>query len=75
LYNVITKKENKQLSLFEQNMDIFYTIITKNANDSVSHIHNRMPLIFSGDEIYEWMNGQNITDLMKTDHRLQGEPT
>ena len=70
LYNVITKKENKQLSLFEQNMDIFYTIITKNANDSVSHIHNRMPLIFSGDEIYEWMNGQNITELIKTDHNL-----
>ena len=73
LYNVVTNKENKQLSLFESNMDIFYTIITRNANDSVSHIHSRMPLIFNRDEMHEWMNGQNINELMGTDHTIFGE--
>ena len=73
LYNVVTNKDNKQLSMFESNMDIFYTIITRNANDSVSHIHNRMPLIFNRDEMQEWLTGQNIDDLMETDHNLSDE--
>lgn len=73
LYNVVTNKENKQLSLFESNMDIFYTIITRNANESVSHIHNRMPLIFNKDEMDEWLKGQNINKLIETDHMLHGE--
>lgn len=74
LYNVVTNKENKQLSLFE-NMDIFYTIITRNANESVSNIHSRMPLVFNNEEMHEWINGQNIDELMKTDHNLFGEIT
>lgn len=73
LYNIVTNKENKQLSLFEPNMDIFYTIITRNANESVSHIHNRMPLIFNRDEMQEWLTGQNIDDLMETVHNLSDE--
>ncbi len=75
LYDVVTNKENKQLSLFESNMDIFYTIITRNANNSVSHIHNRMPLIFNKEEKNEWLNGQDIERLMKTEHMLFSEIT
>lgn len=73
LYNVVTNKENKQLSLFESNKDIFYTIITRKANDSVSHIHNRMPLIFNNNEINEWLNGQNIDELLEISHTIFGE--
>ena len=74
LCNVVTNKENKQLSLFETT-DIFYTVITRNANKSVSHIHSRMPLVFNNEEMHEWINGQSIDELMKTDHNLFGKIT
>ncbi|MDF2678562.1 MAG: hypothetical protein K0Q97_2915, partial [Bacillota bacterium] len=49
LYNIVPKQKSEQMSMFEtdeNDTDIFYTIITKDANSSVSHIHHRMPLIF-----------------------------
>lgn len=73
LYKVHTNKDNKQLSLFESNMDIFYTIITRSANASVAHIHKRMPLIFNRNEMHEWLRGQNTDELMETDHELSAE--
>ena len=75
LYNLVTDKENKQISLFESNRDIYYTIITRQANSSVSHIHSRMPLIFNRDEMDEWLRGHDIDDLLKADHQLKGEVT
>jgi putative SOS response-associated peptidase YedK len=74
LYNIAANK-NKQLSLFDENIDIYYTIITRNSNDSVSHIHSRMPLIFSIEEMNEWLRGQSIDELMKCEHMLTGEIT
>ncbi|MDD3752078.1 MAG: SOS response-associated peptidase, partial [Tissierellia bacterium] len=56
LYNIITDTNN-QLSLFDEKIDIYYTIITRNSNDSVSHIHSRMPLIFNIEEINKWLKG------------------
>ena len=75
LFDIITNKENKQLSLFESNMDIFFTIITRNANESISHIHDRMPLIFNKDEMQDWINGQNINKLIESDHILYSKIT
>ena len=74
LYNIITDTNN-QLSLFDEKKDIYYTIITRNSNDSVSHIHSRMPLIFNIEEINKWLKGQSINELMKSDHMLTGEIT
>ncbi|NLB32612.1 MAG: SOS response-associated peptidase [Tissierellia bacterium] len=75
LYNVVPNKESKQLSLFESNTDIFYTIITRHANESVSHIHNIMPLIFNKDEMQNWLSGQDINKLIENDHMLYSEIT
>ena len=33
-----------------------YTIITKKADEEISHIHNRMPLIIDFDRIDDWIN-------------------
>lgn len=74
LYNIITDTNN-QLSLFDEKIDIYYTIITRNSNDSVSHIHSRMPLIFNIEEINKWLKGQSINELMKSNHMLTGEIT
>lgn len=74
LYNIITDTNN-QLSLFDEKIDIYYTIITRNSNDSVSHIHSRMPLIFNIEEINKWLKGQSINELMKSDNMLTGEIT
>jgi len=68
LYNEITINENnKQISLFDNNTiqkHIFFTIITKDANSSVSPIHNRMPLIFDKHEKDYWLNGGNMMELV-----------
>lgn len=69
LYNVIPKHEEKQLSLFDNTEeDIFYTIITKEAESSVSHIHHRMPLIFDKNEIDDWLYGKNINEMISTNN-------
>lgn len=47
----------------------------RNADISVSHIHNRMPLIFNNEEMHKWMEGQNIDELMETVHNLFGKIT
>ncbi|MBP7222971.1 MAG: SOS response-associated peptidase [Sedimentibacter sp.] len=74
LYNIITDK-NKQLSLFDESMDIYYTIITRSANDSVSRVHSRMPLVFDVEEMNEWLKGKNIDELLKANHKLFSEKT
>lgn len=73
LYDVVSNKDNKQMSMFDLSKDIYYTIITRNANDSLSHIHKRMPLIFNPDEMYDWLFGQNINDLIEANHELFGQ--
>lgn len=73
LYNAVTNKDNKQLSLFDTSIDIYYTIITRSANSSLSNIHNRMPLVFNNDEMQAWLNGQDTKKLVKADHIMFGE--
>ena len=71
LYSVVKNHENKQLSLFNENpIDIYYTIITKEANFSVSQIHNRMPLIFDQREMYDYLEGRSITELAKKNNAV-----
>lgn len=70
LYNIVPKHKSDQISMFdtcenEKDVDIFYTIITKEANSSVSYIHDRMPLIFDKLEIDEWFSGKSIDELIK----------
>ncbi|MFA9422500.1 MAG: SOS response-associated peptidase family protein [Sedimentibacter sp.] len=66
LFSVVQNQKNKQFSFFDENqMDIYYTIITKEANLSVTQIHNRMPLIFDKHEMNDYLNGKSITQLTK----------
>lgn len=65
--------KNEQLSLFDDNSikkHIYFTIITKNANFSVSPIHDRMPLIFNNHECDCWLEGENIEKLISTNNFL-----
>ena len=64
LYNVV-RHDHKQMSLFDENeTDIYYTIITKNAHPSLSYIHSRMPLIFNLSSMNDYLNGRSIKDLL-----------
>lgn len=74
LYNVVPKHKQEQLSLFETNdLDIYYTIITKEADFSVNHIHDRMPVIFEYNEIDDWLKGKSINDMFKNNIELTCE--
>lgn len=74
LYNVVPKHKQEQLSLFDSNdLDIYYTIITKEADISVNHIHNRMPVIFEYDEIDDWLKGKSVNDMFKDNIELMSE--
>jgi len=67
LYNTYRYNDREQLSLFDEKEDKEYTaftIITKEANSSVSNIHDRMPLIFSKEEMQYYLNGENIDFLL-----------
>lgn len=71
LYSIVPKQKTEQLSFFDTNdLDIYYTIITKDADSSVSHIHNRMPVIFDNNDTNDWLSGKNINDLVKTNNEL-----
>ena len=39
-----------------------YTIITTQPAKSISHIHNRMPVILKFDEIDDWINANNLLE-------------
>jgi putative SOS response-associated peptidase YedK len=74
LYNVVPKQKQEQLSLFDSNdLDIYYTIITKEADISVNHIHDRMPVIFEYNEIDDWLKGKSINDMYKDNIELMSE--
>lgn len=71
LYNIIPKHNTDQLSLFDTNdLDIYYTIITKDADSSVSHIHNRMPVIFDNNDMNDWLSGKSINNMVKNNNEL-----
>ena len=40
-----------------------YTIITKKADEKISHIHDRMPLIIDFDRIDDWININSLIEL------------
>lgn len=72
LYNIVQRHDSKQLSLFNANDmgDIYYTIITKESNNSVLHIHDRMPLIFDKAEMTDWLNGKNIMESIGNNNHM-----
>jgi len=43
-----------------------FTIITTEANDSVSDIHDRMPLLLEQDKLVLWLTDQNYADSLLT---------
>lgn len=51
IYNVFHDKDGKAYEAF--------TILTTAANDSMKHIHERMPVIIPRDKEYIWLNGNN----------------
>lgn len=54
----------EQLSLFDNNIEqVSYVIITRNANEYMEGIHNRMPLIFTGEEMKKWLRGESVNSL------------
>jgi len=64
LYNSFNNQK-KQLSLFDDTEDtIQFTIITKEANPSVSNIHDRMPLIFNKKEMEDYLKGKDLYELL-----------
>lgn len=56
--------ENNQINLFNPQAELNYTIITKDANESVKDIHSRMPVIFSKTEMKEWLDGESTDNLL-----------
>lgn len=71
LYNIFEDKHsNEQLSLFSKPLSnmLQYTIITKDANESVSFVHDRMPLIFNKEEMYAWLHGENLNNLLHSNN-------
>lgn len=76
LYNVVPKHKEEQLSIFNSNSneyDMFYTILTKDADKSISHIHNRMPVIFDKLEISDWLEGKSINEMHNKEIELESE--
>lgn len=58
MYNISTS-ENKQISMFDENTctktELLFTILTKDASQSIKQIHDRMPVIISQEEIKNWL--------------------
>lgn len=66
LYNNFYDKKYEQLSIFDANNKDYtaFTIITKEANSYVSNIHDRMPLIFTKEEMQAWLHGEDLKYLL-----------
>lgn len=76
LFNIVPKDKQGQLSMFDASSneyDMFYTIITKDADRSISHIHNRMPVIFDNQELGDWLNGREINEMLHAEIELESE--
>jgi len=54
LYNVFVDQENHKTYQF--------TLLTKDANESVREIHHRMPVIIKKEDTEEWLFSKNIKD-------------
>ena len=64
LYNAYHPK-SEQISLFDTNKEqLSYVIITKDANEHMAGIHDRMPLIFEKSEMKRWLRGENVNTLV-----------
>ena len=47
---------------------LYYSLITTEANESVSPIHSRMPLILSKEQLYSWVTDVNFAnEMLKTE--------
>jgi len=64
LYNTYYQN-SEQISLFDTNMEqISYVIITRDANEHMAGIHDRMPLIFTKTEMERWLQGKDVNTLL-----------
>ncbi len=71
LYNSFSDKYT-QLSLWDKKVDLDYlafTIITKEANEYLSNIHHRMPLILNKKEAEGWLKGEDIANVKSDDEK------
>ena len=42
-----------------------FAILTKESQEDISHIHNRMPVILDSGDIDDWLNGQDLQKMVK----------
>lgn len=64
LFNTFHDKA-EQLSIFGTDKEQpSYVIITKDANEYMSDIHDRMPLIFTREEMHFWLQGRDLQELL-----------
>jgi putative SOS response-associated peptidase YedK len=45
-----------------------YTIITTDANDTMAHLHNRMPVILRPEDYSDWLSADDPRELLKPCH-------
>lgn len=70
LFNTFQDK-SEQLSLFDKDGEqLSYVILTKDANECMAGIHDRMPLIFSENEIQYWMKGGSLNELLHSNNTV-----
>lgn len=43
-----------------------FAILTKESQDDISHIHNRMPVILDTEDIDDWLNGKDLHKMVKS---------
>ena len=66
LFNTFQNK-SKQISLFDTDKEqLSYVIVTKDANDHMVGVHERMPLIFAKLEMEKWLLGEDLDVLLSS---------
>lgn len=59
------KEDQKQVSLFDRpKSKLRFTILTKDADEVVSMIHSRMPLLLDRDGVLAWLSGTSLVSVM-----------
>lgn len=70
LFNTFNDK-SEQLSLFDSNKEeLSYVIITKDANKYMAGIHDRMPVIFTREEMHSWLQGEDLQKLLHNNNAI-----
>ena len=59
------EEDQRQVSLFDEpESKLRFTILTKEADEVVSLIHSRMPLIIDRDGVLAWLSGVSLAAVL-----------